>query len=403
MNRLRLSAAYVSIMFVGLLLFGGAAVIAIDRTQRSTMDARLATAARAAASFVDVSHGAIRIDADDRKQFLAVLGADTDGAVFSPARAVLLSSSVRIPAAVAPEGDGAGYSNAGRGDTVLRAFSLPMTHNGRRIGTVVVWRSSDWIEETDRNVAITLGGAALLIAFLALFAGNLITRRALEDAFARQRRFTADASHELRAPLAVIRAEADLALRREREPRQYQAALETIASEADHMEALIGDLLSAARAESGKLARDRVDVAAMLRRVADRLAPAAAAKDARLRVQAGDGAVILADAHSLERALLAIGHNAVRYAPAQGIVTLKSERADRVIEIGVEDTGPGFSQEALEHALERFWREPGTPPGTGTGLGLAIARSIVEANAGSIALSNGRSGGGIVRMRFPAA
>ena len=402
MNRLRLSAAYVAIMFVGLLLFGAAAVIAIDRTQRSTMDARLATAARAAASFVDVSHGAIAIDADDREQFLTVLGADTDGAVFSSAGAMLLSSSARMPATVKPAGLRTAYFNTGRGERVLRGFSLPMIRDGKRLGTVVVWRGSDWIDETDRNLAIALGAAALLIAFLALFAGNLVTRRAMEDAFARQRRFTADASHELRAPLAVIRAEADLALRKEREQRQYQAALETIASEADRMEALIGDLLSVARAESGKFARDRVDVAAMLRRVAERLASAAAAKDAHLRVEAGDGAVILADAHALERALLAIGHNAVRHTSAHGAVTLKSERAERVVQINVEDTGPGFSRDALEHALERFWREPGTPAGTGTGLGLAIARSIVEANAGTIALSNAH-GGGIVHLRFPAA
>jgi len=402
MNRLRLSAAYVAIMFLGLLLFGAAAVIAIDRTQRSTMDARLITAARAAASFVDVSHGAISIDADDRAQFLAVLGADTNGAVFGPSGAVLLSSSARMPVDVRPPGARPAYFNAGHADTALRAFSLPMMRDGKRVGTVVVWRGSDWIEETERNLAIALGAAALLIAFLALFAGNLVTRRALEDAFSRQRRFTADASHELRAPLAVIRAEADLALRKERDPRQYQAALETIASEADHMEALIGDLLSAARAESGKLTREPIDVAAMLHRIAERLQPAVAAKGARLRVHAGENAVILADGQALERALLAIGHNAVRYAPEHGIVTLQSQRADRAVEIAVEDTGPGFSPSALEHALERFWREPGMPAGTGTGLGLAIARSIVEANAGSISLSNGPQGGGIVRVRFPA-
>jgi signal transduction histidine kinase len=403
MHRLQLSGAYVAIMLIGLLLFAAAAVFTIDRAQRSTLDARLATSARAADSFIDVSRGAIHIDADDRRQFLTVLGADTDGAVFDPQGRLLLSSAARIPTTIlAGSTARPAPFDAGNGDAV-RAYSLPMIRDGKRVGTVVVWRSSGWIDEADRNLAIALGAAAFVIAALALLAGNLVTRRALEDAFARQRRFTADASHELRAPLAVIRAEADLALRKEREAPAYRDALETIASEADHMETLLGDLLSIARGESGASPRERIDASNVLARVAERLAPAAEAKEARVDVQRSDGAMILADINALERALLAIGHNAVRYAPARGKITLQARRAEHAVEIAVQDNGPGFSVDALEHALERFWREPSVPAGTGSGLGLAIARSIVEANEGRIAISNVPGGGALVRLRFPPA
>ena len=403
MNRLRLSGAYVAIMLVGLLLFAAAAVFAIDRAQRSNLDARLQTAARAAAQFVDVEHGRIRIDRSDREQIADVVGPDTGAAVLDAQGAVLFSTSSRVlPQLRRRFGVRARFVDAGRGDSQLRAFALPVLGANAPAGTLVVWTGSDWIAETDQNLAVALGAGAMLIAGLALVAGNLVTRRALEDAFARQRRFTADASHELRAPLAVIRAEADLALRREREPRHYQAALQTIASETDRMEALIGDLLSAARAESGKLTPERTEVRALLRRVAERLSSAASAKDAHVRIESAEGAFILVDPHAIERALLAVGHNAVRYAPEHGAVTLTSRHFDRAVEIDVEDTGPGFSQEALQHALERFWREPGASAGTGTGLGLAIARSIVEAHKGSIAVSNAQQGGGIVRLRFPA-
>lgn len=403
MNRLRLSGAYVAVMFAGLLLFAAAAVFAIDRTQRSTLDARLATAGRAAATFIDLSRGTIQIDADDRQQFLTVLGADTEGAVFDLHGHVVLSSAARVPPDIAPPAVAQPlFRTIGHGDAVVRVFSWPIAAGANRLGTVVVWRGSDWIDETDRGLAIVLGAAALLIAGLALLAGNVVTRRALEDAFARQRRFTADASHELRAPLAVIRAEADLAIRKEREPAQYRAALETIASEADYMESLIGDLLTAARAESGRVQRERVDASALLDRVAERLQPAAAAKDASIRVEAAPGAFVFADAHALERALLAIGHNALRYAAEHGAVALCARRTDHAVEILVQDDGPGFSAQALHHALERFWREPGAAAGTGSGLGLAIARSVVEANAGTIALSNAANGAQ-VRLRFPAA
>ncbi len=405
MNRLQLSGAYVVVMLLGLLIFAAAAVIAIDRVQRSTLDARLETSARAAEQFVDVHHGRIELDSSDREQISDVIGADTNAAVLDANGTVLFSTASRtLPTLRPPYGSRALFLDAGSGDAKVRVFALPIQNAGAVAGALVVWSGSDWIDETDRNLAIALGAGALLIAALALLAGTLVTRRALEDAFARQRRFSADASHELRAPLAVIRAEADLALRRERESAQYQSALETIASEADHMETLIGDLLSAARAESGRpLVRERLDAQDLLMRVADRLGSAASAKDASVRVNGTEAAVILADPQSIERALLAIGHNAVRYAPVHGTVTLHAQRIDRTVEIAVHDNGPGFSAQALRHGLERFWREPGTAPGPGSGLGLAIARSAIEANQGKIVLANAPEGGAVVRLRFPAA
>lgn len=404
MNRLRLSGAYVAIMLIGLLLFAAAAVFAIDRVQRSTLDARLETSARAAGQFIDVRDGRVQLDVSDREQIVNVIGPEAAAAVLDAHGNVLFSSVSRVPRALQQRyGTSPTFFSAGPGDARVRVFALPIAHRGLLAGTAVVWSGSDWIEETDVNLAVALGLGALLIAGLGLLAGNVVTKRALEDAFARQRRFTADASHALRAPLAVIRAEADLALRKDRDSAQYRAALETVASEADHMEALIGDLLSAARAESGALSRERLDASDLLERVSERLASAAAAKDAAIRVHLAQGAVIVADVHALERALLAVGHNAVRYAPPHGAVDLYVQRIDHSIEIAVHDNGPGFSPDALQHGLERFWREPGAPPGTGTGLGLAIARSVVEANNGSIALANAQGGGAVVRLRFPAA
>jgi signal transduction histidine kinase len=390
-------------LLAGLLIFGGIAVVAMDRTLRSSLDARLETAATAAATFVDVSKGRIAVDGDDREQFLDIMGADLNSVVLASGNRLMLSTVARIPQGITALHGPPHFVTLGHGREMVRAFALPLKRDGRRLGTVVVWRSNDWIGETDRNTIIAFAAGALLIAGLALLAGNAIARRALADAFARQRRFTADASHELRAPLAVIRAEADLALRKDRSGQAYQDAIRTIAGEADRMEGLIGDLLSAARAESRTLQREKVDASNMMREVAARLQPAAAAKGARVDVSADQDARISADRTSLERALLAIAHNAVKHAQMNGEVRLAVASTAGEVEISIRDDGAGFSAEALEHAFERFWRDQTGRSHGGAGLGLAIAKATVEAFGGRIALRNASEGGAEVQIRFPAA
>lgn len=390
-------------LFIALLVFAAVAVFAIDRTLRSTMDARLKTEAYAASSLSDVSRGHVVVDEEDRQQFSALLAAGDDGIVLDSSGRVALSSVAKPPHEILGlAGAAPGYRTVGRGDAERRVLMVPILRDGLVAGKVVVWRASDWIDETDRGAAIAFAGAALLIALLAVVAGGAVTRGALENAFARQRRFTTDASHELRAPLAVIRAEADLALRKERESAQYRTALQTIAGEADRMESLIGDLLSAARAESGVTTKARVDLGQVAERAAARLMPAAAAKGADIGLHAGAGSVILADEHAIERALMAIGHNAVKYAAERGHVDISVKRNGHHVHVVVRDDGPGFSDAAIAHGLERFWRDDSARPDGGTGLGLAIAKSIVEGAGGAITLRNAPRGAEVV-LQFPAA
>lgn len=399
--RLRLIAIYVGVLFAGLLCFAAAAVYGIDRSERGALDSHLSAAAQSVSALLDLRSGRPAIDRDDRRQFVTVLGAQVSGVVVDSAGKIVLSNVSVPPAALlAAPGATASYATIGSGDAQLRIFVLPITNGGRHAGKIVVWRPSDWIDETDGKAAVAFLLAALVIAGLAWFAGNAVTHRALEEAVSRQRRFTADASHDLRAPLAVIRAESDLALSKERDTDAYRQSLMAISQEADRMESLIGNLLLVARADAGALEIGRVDLDGITREACARIAGAAAAKMVELDFSSSGRTQIRGNASELERAVLAVLHNAVKHAPAGGRIEVRTAGSGGTVELSVRDNGPGFSPEALEHGLERFWR--GDTSGSGSGLGLAVADAITQASGGKVLLSN-VDGQAETRLIFPAA
>jgi signal transduction histidine kinase len=226
----------------------------------------------------------------------------------------------------------------------------------------------------------------------------------LQSAFERERRLSSDASHELRAPLSVIRAEADLALLRERAPADYRRALETIASEADALEALTADLLAAARGGTGDdAALGPVDLSQVAAAVAQRMSVLAQPRRVHIDTVAARPAVVHGNRALIERALVSVVHNALKYSPEAGCIELRVSDRECDAELLVRDGGPGFSREALQRGTDRFWRDDDARALDGSGLGLSLAKTIVERFGGSIALSNAGDSGAVVRMIFPAA
>ncbi|MDQ2663788.1 MAG: HAMP domain-containing histidine kinase [Candidatus Eremiobacteraeota bacterium] len=402
----RLVGIYVLSLLAALAVFSMLAVAIIDRTMRNSLDGRLESIARGSSIFIDVSHRRIQIDGDDRKQFLALLGVDVAGEILDNLGRVRLSTVTKPPAGISTLARNATsrFHSLGSAQEAVRAYAMPLRARGTRIGTIVVWRPDDWIEEFDRDAAVAFLLGALAIATLSWFVGNGLTRRVLDDAFSRQRRFTADASHELRAPLAVIRAEADLALRKGRPESEYRTFLSTIAGEADRMEALVEDLLASARADSSSYERENmVAIDGIVARASSRLASLAAQRRVAIDLQADSSASVRGDPQALERAVLAVVHNAIKFAPEGSHVVIHTSRADGRARIVVSDAGPGFSPEGLAHATERFWRGADSRDAVGTGLGLAIAESITHAARGTMAIENGQAGGGVVRFSFTVA
>lgn len=445
--RARLAWTYGVGLAIGLLIFAIVSIVTIDRVQRTGLDSRLESAAQAAAPLATWRARTLAVDPDDRKQFDAIFTRDVSGAIFDARGRAVVQSVERIPPAIVS----ATLANAephtfdvGLGANALRAFVAPIeVANGSTVGFSVSWRESDSIGEFERSVAFGMIAIALAILALAagaawLMAGRVLrplqrmsalatdieahdlSRRLhapggdelgrlsiafdrmldrLEAAFTRQHRFTADASHELRAPLSVIRAEADLALRRERGGDEYRRALAAIAREADRLEELVEALLASSRTDAGAMARSPVDLATIAHDVAEHLEPSARAKGVALLVTGSAPDQLAADAASIERALTAVVHNAIAWTPPGGRVAI--EVGPHALE--VVDSGPGFSPDGLEHATERFWRgDPSRPRGS-SGLGLAIARTLIEANGGRVRLSNRRPSGGDVAFIWPSS
>jgi two-component system, OmpR family, sensor kinase len=203
----------------------------------------------------------------------------------------------------------------------------------------------------------------------------------LRASFERERRFVADASHELRTPVAVIKTELEGALR----ARGPDPGLAAAADECDRLAQLAEDLLVVARSGEGDLPlrRETVDADWLLERVRDRFADRAERAGRAIRVEAQPGLRVDADPLRLQQALGNLVDNALRH--GDGEIVLRAAPG----QLSVTDAGPGFDPDFAGRAFERFARGDGARTRGGTGLGLAIVRAIAEAHGGSAEISSG--------------
>jgi heavy metal sensor kinase len=209
----------------------------------------------------------------------------------------------------------------------------------------------------------------------------------LETAVSRIRQFTADASHELRTPVALIRATAELALRRERDPEQYRHSLRDIQAEAERMTALTETLLSMARSDAGNapMPLARGDVNALTCDAVRQNAARAEQRGIRLAADLAPAPALAAiNETGVRRLLNVLIDNAIQYTPAGGEVTVSTEVCDGGVRLAVRDTGIGIAPEHLPQIFERFYRADPARPGGGVGLGLSIARLIAQAHGSEI-------------------
>jgi heavy metal sensor kinase len=242
------------------------------------------------------------------------------------------------------------------------------------------------------------------LARLAETLNDMLAR--LESAFRKITQFTADASHELRTPVAVMRTSAEIALRKPRTEAEYRETLSQILHETDRVSQLIENLLALARADSGgtQIQMERADMGAILAEACEKSRLLAEEKGVALsRNGAASPVWVQANASSIERLFLIVLDNAVRYTPGGGKIDVKLGSDEGFAVAEIRDSGIGISAEDMPHIFDRFYRadrartrEPG-----GAGLGLAIGQWIAQAHGGEIRVESEMAKGSSFKVRLP--
>src|SRR3954451_23266135 len=214
----------------------------------------------------------------------------------------------------------------------------------------------------------------------------------LQGAFARERAFVADASHELRTPLAILKAELELASKDGRTTAELSAAVVSAAEEVDRPTRLAEDLLVLARADGGRLPvrAETQPLEPLVRQVADSFAPRADARGRGIAIDLPTGLEAPVDAERIRQALGNLVDNSLAH--GEGDVRLSGRQVNGSVELHVEDAGPGFPDELIVHAFERFTRGDAARSRGGTGLGLAIVDAIARGHGGSAHARNTATG-----------
>jgi signal transduction histidine kinase len=341
----------------------------------------------------------------------ALVHLSSDGHVlFSDATAEDLGLPASEPARkAAREGETVVMSTDGPEGRV-RVASVPVDGPGVRESVVQFGRLVQADLEAINRLLLVLVPMGLGALVLAGVGGLFMSRRALRparEAFEKQRAFIADASHELKTPLSLVRINAEVLLR-DPTASDVREILKHQLSEVDRMGAVLSDLLLLSRLDAGKLAvwSEPFDLVALLVEATDRFRARAADAGVIVEVSVPGKLPVHGDAERTGRILAALLDNAVRFTPVGGRVVAAAKRLrDGGAEASVTDTGSGIAPEHLPRVFDRFYRAETArtrgASGGGTGLGLSIARDLARHMGGDLAAENVEGGGAGFRLVLP--
>lgn len=407
--RVRITAWYVGVFAVILLLFGGAVYWAITRQVGRALDQQLVAATSEITRALEIreQERGIPEHAVDALDELRIPGMnlyvfDADGQPLKRdstpeflarlARTTLATGHVWARPRVASE-------------PRQRVYGRRVLVAGR---TYAVVASADMVDVDDEYPGLLASFLAAALGALALVAlgGAALARKSLvplEQSMERTRRFVADASHELRTPTTVLRTRAEVALKRARSVDEYTSLMERVRSEAERLGRLVDGLLLLAAADEDRLPLrlQRVFLDDLLVEASELARTLAAPKGVTLELGEFEEAPVDADPELVRQLLLILLENAVKYTPSAGTVRADVTADGRTCVVTVSDTGPGMDAETLSHVFERFYRaDPARAREGGAGLGLSIAKSIAEAHGATIDVRSTPGEGTTVRVSF---
>jgi signal transduction histidine kinase len=284
-------------------------------------------------------------------------------------------------------------------------YTTPILQGGRPVSVaqarLPIWQYANGLQSLARVLA--LGSVLGILATLVISA--LLVRRALQPiraALRRQRDFVADAAHELRTPLSIARAAAELGLASEAEADHY-AALEQTLVQNTHLTRLVDDLSLLARADSGAVPLERglVDLSGLVRSTVADMELLARSREIALTTCLQDGIQVRGDQVRLRQLVLIVLDNALQHTPPGGQVSIGLEQHAGRAQMVVRDTGAGIAPGDLPHLFDRFYRADRARGGEGAGLGLAIGHWIVQVHRGSITAANAPGGGAQFTIDVP--
>ncbi len=370
-------------------------------------------------------HYQVNIDASFRSNAEAVDDDRIELEWFSPHRDPVwstLSEPLAFPLHVLQNGETVRI----RPDYVLRQLTQRLEYRGDILGYLRV--SHPWFEvaKPTRELFVDLAaGLTVMIGFVAAV-GWFLSRLAiqpLQESYQYLRQFTADASHELRNPLALIQTTVQVALSDpDMTPKDQRQQLEVVERLTQRLGHLVNDLLFLARQDSGMVLPQLqpCPLDALLMAVVEEQSATAAAQNIQLTLDLGEAELepengiepftLLGDYDQLARLFSNLVSNGLQHTPAGGSVALKLEQTHRQLQVLIKDTGTGIPEQALPHVFERFYRvDPARPrtnvsapaSNSGTGLGLAIAKAICETHHGQIRVESKLTQGTTFRVILP--
>jgi heavy metal sensor kinase len=436
----RLALVNVAVLLIALILLAAITLNQVTRDLYERVDQSLQTIGRQESAEVEIVDN-VPLFADELDQLGPTIGTygfirllDRYGNIttgWGPFASVpVTSQSLAVP----PQGSGLNQMTAA--GVLIRVYTQPLLADDTLVGYIQVADDLAEVQETidrvRRSLTIGIPVALLISGLLSLIAARQalwplinMTRSAatigaealdkrlpvsktkdevqalalafnatldrLTAAFARQRRFTADASHELRTPVTAILGQAEFTLRRRRSPEAYQQSLVRIQNEAERMQRLIGRMLSLARLESGRrpLTFARTDIADLIHTLADTLRPRAASKGLALKINTPPSVTLSTDTDSLTQVLLNLLDNAITYTDQGEIELSLVPDAGRVC-LTISDTGQGIPPEHLPHIFQPFYRvDAARSSDQGrVGLGLALTYELAHVLGGTLEVAS---------------